>query len=403
MNLAIKDIQHSLPRFALTAFGIGMLLMVVMGMGGIYRGLEHDALLLVNHIDADLWIAQRDTRGPFAEASRIPKNIVHRAEAVPGVLSAREFVFHTIQREYKNRAVRIAILGLSWPHDKGNWLPLIAGRPLAQNHFEMIADQSLQMNIGDKVPLGKETYTVVGMTKGMTNPSGDGMSFFTLADSIAIQQDVSGEAIRLERAARLARAKKFEPAISQPGLLSVGSLPLNAIPSTPSAQISAVMVKLKPGIDPQKVIDNIRGWADVTIYTKEEQIQFLVEGMIKQVRQQIGLIRTLLTIISAIIMALILYTLTLEKLHSIALLKLIGAPNKTIFGMIVQQSLLLGVLGYCIGYIVGINIFPFFPRNVIIIKSDLIQLAVIVVVISLVASLLGVKKAMSVSPNEALS
>ncbi len=35
MNLALKDIQHNLGRFALTTIGVGMLLMVVMGMAGI--------------------------------------------------------------------------------------------------------------------------------------------------------------------------------------------------------------------------------------------------------------------------------------------------------------------------------------------------------------------------------
>ena len=63
MNLAFKDIRHNAGRFALTTVGIGMLLMVVMGMGGIFRGLVDDATLLVTAIDGDLWIVQRDTRG----------------------------------------------------------------------------------------------------------------------------------------------------------------------------------------------------------------------------------------------------------------------------------------------------------------------------------------------------
>ena len=87
MNLATKDIRHNLGRFALTTVGIGMLLMVVMGMGGIYRGVVEDATLLIDRVGADLWIVQRDTRGPFAEVSRVPSNLVHRATAVPGVQS----------------------------------------------------------------------------------------------------------------------------------------------------------------------------------------------------------------------------------------------------------------------------------------------------------------------------
>ena len=62
MNLAFKDIRKNLGRFVMTTIGIGMLLMVVMGMAGIYRGLLEDATYLINKIGADLWIVQQDTR-----------------------------------------------------------------------------------------------------------------------------------------------------------------------------------------------------------------------------------------------------------------------------------------------------------------------------------------------------
>ena len=101
-----------------------MLLMIVMGMGGIYRGIVEDATLLIDRIGADLWIVQHDTRGPFAEVSRVPASLVHRARAVPGVIDSREFVYHTIQRERDGKPFRMAVLGLSWPDDQGNWVPL---------------------------------------------------------------------------------------------------------------------------------------------------------------------------------------------------------------------------------------------------------------------------------------
>ena len=84
MNLAIRDIRHHLARFVLTTVGIGLLLMIVMGMGGIYRGLIREATLLVDRIGADLWVVQGSTRGPFAEISRIPGNLEDRVRGVPG-------------------------------------------------------------------------------------------------------------------------------------------------------------------------------------------------------------------------------------------------------------------------------------------------------------------------------
>ncbi|WP_404305534.1 ABC transporter permease [Neorhodopirellula lusitana] len=403
MNLATKDIRHSVGRFALTAIGIGMLLMVVMGMGGIYRGVVEDATLLIDRVEADLWIVQRNTRGPFAELSRVPSNLVYRAAAVPGVAYAREFVYHTIQRERAGSPLRIAVLGLSWPTDKGEWIPLTAGRPLGQAHFEMIADKTLGFSLGDKIDLGKDTYSVVGLTKNMISSSGDGLAFFTVADAQAIQFDTPGEAVRLERAARESRGKEFALGIQQPAVLENAFKPTALLPAIARPQISAVMVTLSPGADIERTIHAIDGWGDVSVFTANGERELLLKGSVEKVRKQIGLFRVLLTIIAAIIMALILYTLTLDKIHSIALLKLIGAPNSVILGMILQQALILGFVGFGIAYLIGQQLFPMFPRRVILADADLMQLAAIVLVISVLSSLLGIWKAMKVTPNEALA
>ncbi len=403
MNLAVKDIRHNLGRFALTAVGIGMLLMIVMGMGGIYRGIIEDATLLVDRIGADVWVVQHDTRGPFAELSRVPRNLVDRVAAVPGVQAAREFVYHTIQRTRNGQHLRIAVLGLNWPTDRGEWLPLVAGRPLGQNHYEMIADQTLGFRLGANVPLGKETYTVVGITRGMLGSGGDGLAFFAIGDALAIQFDEPGEAVRLERAARRARGKRIDAVRAQPSLLERAGMMSSEIPALRSAQITAVMVNIMPGACEGDIAEIISGWGDVTMYTADQQRELLLKGTVEKVRRQIGLFRLLLTIISAIIMALILYTLTLDKLHDIALLKLIGAPNRVILGLILQQALVLGGLGYGIAYLLGQKVFPRFPRRVILTDEDLMLLAVIVLAISVLASTLGIWKALRVAPNDALS
>jgi putative ABC transport system permease protein len=402
MNLAAKDIRHNLGRFVLTIFGIGMLLMIVMGMGGIYRGLVEDATLLVERIGADLWIVQRDTRGPFAELSRVPKSLAYRALAVPGVESAREFVFNTIQREYEGRPLRMSVLGLSWPQDKGEWLPLVSGRPLAQNHYELIADKSLGLRLDERIKLGKEYYTVVGITSGMASTAGDGMVFVTVWDAQAIQFDIPGEALRLERAARERRSRTDDVFLSQPLMVERLARPTPPQPAVASPELSAVVVRVALGANPEAVAATIASWGDVSVFTKADQEELLLKGMVDKSRRQLGMFRTLLTIIAAIVMALILYTLTLDKLHSIALLKLIGAPNRTILGLILQQAIILGGVGYAIAYAVGQKVFPYFPRRVVLTTEDLLQLAAIVLGISVLSSFLGIWKAMRVEPNEAL-
>ncbi len=403
MNLAVKDIRHNLGRFALTGIGIGMLLMIVMGMLGIYRGLIQDATLLIDRIGADVWIVQLHTRGPFAEISRVPRNLVDRVAAVPGVRNAREFVYHTIQREREGLPLRLGVLGLSWPEDKGQWLPLVAGRALAQAHFEMIADQKLGLRLGERLRLGKDTYTVVGITRGMVTSGGDGLAAFSVKDAQAIQFDLPAEAVRLERAARRARTSASDIGATQPLVLERASGASAAIPALGPPMLSAVIASLSPGVDAASVQKALSGWSDVSVFSREDQERLMLEGAVEMARRQIGLFTTLLTVISAIIMALILYTLTMEKVHSIALLKLIGARNRVILGMILQQAVLLGAIGYGLAYAVGRQVFPRFPRRVVVLQEDLLLLAAVVGGISVAASLLGMWKALRVDPNEALS
>jgi len=403
MNLAVRDIRHNPGRFVLTTVGIGLLLMIVMGMGGIYRGLIAEALLLVESIDADLWLVQGDTRGPFAEISRIPANLEHRARAVPGVASARRFVSHTIQREVRGRPLRMVVEGLSWPDDKGEWVPIVEGRALRQAHYEFIADKSLGLSVAEKVKLGKDAYEVVGLTTGMVGSGGDGMAFFTVGDAQAIQFNVPGEAARLERAARFQRAQADETGRLQPLLVERARGPSGNLPSLGPPQVSAILINLAPGASLDRVAATISGWPDVSVYSTQQQTDLLLSGMVDKARRQLALFRALLIIISAIIMALILYTLTMDKLHDIAMLKLLGARNGVILGLIVQQALAIGVLGYALAYFMGRWVFPKFPRLVVVETADLLSLGGIVLAISLIASVLGLWKAMQVQPNEVLS
>lgn len=403
MNLAIRDIRHNFGRFLLTALGIGLLLMLVMGMGGIYRGLVQEATLLVDRSGADLWVVQKGTRGPFAEISRIPRNVEDRILAVPGVVRADAFVSHTIQREYRGRPLRLTVQGLAWPADRGEWLPLVAGRPLGQAHYELVADRSSGLRTGDRIPLGKNVYTVVGLTSDMNSSSGDAMAFLTRADAQAVQFDLPGEAIRIERSARIARLNSTDLGMVNPQMAERAGGTSSGIPALGASTVSAVLVNVAPGYDQAAIAEKIASWPDVSVYTHAAQRELLLRGMVDKARRQLGLFRILLIIVSAVIMALILYTLTLDKIHDIAMLKLMGARNRVILGLIMEQALLLGALGFGIAYLVGQRLFPYFPRRVVIMPDDLVQLAVVVLVISVLASLLGIAKALRVDPGEVLS
>ena len=120
-------------------------------------------------------------------------------------------------------------------------------------------------------------------------------------------------------------------------------------------------------------------------------------------QQQLGLFMGILITVSAVIIALIIYTLTMDKLRAIATLKLIGAPDRVIVGLIVQEALVLGATGFAIGLALIEQIKGYFPRRVQMEPRDLAVLFVVVIIVCLLGSVLGVRAAVKIDPAEALA
>jgi putative ABC transport system permease protein len=111
---------------------------------------------------------------------------------------------------------------------------------------------------------------------------------------------------------------------------------------------------------------------------------------------------TILLIVTTVVIALIVYTMTMDKLREIATLKLIGAPDRTIVSLILTQALAMGMIGFGVGSALVMLAKDHFPRNVVIEPSNWLALGGIVVVACVVASSLGVRLALRVDPATAL-
>ena len=381
MNIALRDMRFSALRFALTAVGIGMLLGATMGMIGLYRGIVHEALLIINDIGADLWVVEGGRSGPFAETSAVPANLDRRVEGVPGVDSTRRFIQYNQQYTIDGKPVRLAVTGVDYPKDSGAWIPLIDGRAFRSTRYEAIADQSTGLLVGDVIRLGHDDYTVVGLTKGQVDMGGDGMFFVTIPDAQSINRVLPSEAVLLNR---LAKGR------SRMGMGDGGS-------------VAAVMVELKPNADVKEVQRRIKAWGDVEVLTQQEERDMLLNGRLWRLRVQILAFTAMTLLVAGSIIALTIYMLTLEKINQIALLKLIGARDRVIIGLIVQQALWIGVLGYSVALAISFTLYPNFPRTVLLLPDDLAWIAFSLLLISLFASWFAIRRAMRVRAQEVLA
>ena len=398
MNLAIRDIRYHRGRFILTTIGLGLLLGVVISMGGIYRGLIADALAILHANKADIWVVQQNTNGPFAESSRIPEDIKYRIRAVPGVAEASPLSFQTIQIERHGKPFRFFLIGYELS-SFGGPPEIVAGSGIRQKHYEMVAARAMGMEIGEKLHLGLHDYTIVGLTGKIVSSSGDPVAYIGLADAQDIQFKKDNDAIRNDReriGANLAGNQSLSPAQSN-------YLQQNISAITESTHtVNTVVARLAPGANLQEVQERISRWNHFKPISDAEQTAILAKGMIEKARMQLGLFRVILLVISAVIISLIIYTSTLDKIKIIATLKLIGSQNRVIIGMILQQSLLMGFIAYFIGYGLILLTYEKFPRRIVLEAFDLQILFVIVMAICMISSFVGIRKALKVEPGEAL-
>ena len=96
MNLAFRDVRHNLFRFVLTCLVLGLLMTVVLAMMGIYNGLVADALNIVKAPQADIWVVEAGTQGPFAEASQVPDDTRDAVARLHGVAQAGSITYQPI-------------------------------------------------------------------------------------------------------------------------------------------------------------------------------------------------------------------------------------------------------------------------------------------------------------------
>jgi putative ABC transport system permease protein len=398
ISLAGRDILYSWGKFVFTGMGLGLLIGITLSMAGIYRGMVEDAKALLDNSGADLWVVQKDTLGPYAEPSSLYDDIWREIRSMPEVEQAANITYLTMQIGKQDGDVRAMVTGLT-PGEPGTpgWPPyLIAGRQITRSHYEAVADIASGFKLGDRIQIRRSRYTIVGLTRRMVSSNGDPMVFIPLKDAQEAQFLKDNDAIWKQR-----RRTAQNPAFNRPVVPDL----LDAIIASQSVNpyVNAVLVRVETGHSPEEVAESIRRWKRLTVYTRGQMEEILVGKLIATSARQIFMFLVILAIVSSAIVAFIIYTLTLGKIREIAVLKLIGTKNRTIVGLIMQQSIALGLIGFVVGKISATLLMaPLFPKYVLLQPLDSIIGFIAVVMICALSSIIAIRAALRVDPAEAI-
>ena len=394
INLAGRDILHGWGKYLFTGAGLGLLIGVTLTMAGVYRGMVDDAEVMIGNAGADLWVVQQDTLGPYAEPSSVRDDVARDLLGQPGVMAAGNVTYLTMQARQNGKEMRVMLVGFE-PGKPGEPGYLVAGRPLSRSHYEALADIKTGFTLGEKVRIRRHDYTVVGLTQRMVSSGGDPMLFIPLKDAQEVQFLKDNDALLNERARTAGNPAFNRPNV--PGLLEAVQASQNT-----SHFVNAVLVRVNHGADADAVAAEIRRWQHLQAYTRVQMEEILIARLIATSAKQIFLFLVILSIVSAAIVAFIIYTMTLNKIREIAVLKLIGATNRTISSMILQQALGLGFIGFVVGKLAATFWAPLFPKYVLLLPDDAIKGFFLVMLMCAFASIFAIRAALRIDPANAI-
>ena len=396
MHLALYDLKQHKGRFIATAFGVGLLFTIVLAMNGLYRGFIYEGLALINATNPDLWVVERYRGGPFNEQSTIPAFYHYSVKAIPGVEKASPFIYSTVERPVAGKSRHFGIIGYDVFGGLGGPQKIYMGRNIEQAHYEMVAHPKLEVHVGDRIPLGLHTYTVVGLSKEAVSSDGEALVYLSLPDAQEVLYQRDNEEVRSqrERSLRTLSGQSYLSPNQAEKLLA----PLQANTHI----INAVIVRLKPGASRAEVGRMIDKWLYLSAFSTQDEVGLMLKGRLASIMKQLFLFRTLLLIISVVIVSLVVYTFTMEKIRSIAVMKLIGAPNGVIVRMVMEQSLLLTIGAFLFGALLIQNTYSLFPRTILLVPGDTLVTFIIAFAGGILASILALWQVLKTQPAMAL-
>jgi putative ABC transport system permease protein len=154
-------------RLALGIAGIGLALMLILLLGGLWAGIQAQSVRYVDATGAALWVLPADTRTLFTEGTQLPTDTLETIRATPGVeWAAPALGQYAILDLHDTKAA--AVLVGSEPGQPGGAWALSQGRAPTGDE-EVAIDRVLAdkhgLALGDRITVADRSYRVAGITR----------------------------------------------------------------------------------------------------------------------------------------------------------------------------------------------------------------------------------------------
>lgn len=345
LAITVADFRMRFRQFLIAVVGAGVTFALALLLSGMVSGFHNEVERTVASADADGWVVQAGTSGPFTSVSGIPGTTVDELAAKEGVEEAAGMVISLQSVVREGRApLRVMMIGA----DVGRFGQVAPdeGDPVRADD-EAVADERLGLEVGDTFTLGDREIEVVGLVSGLTMLGGTPNAWISLPaaqDALFQGQDI----------------------------------------------VTTVVVKGRPEVLPD----------GLTLMTNEE-VEVDSLGPMKDAVSSVDASRYLMWSVATIIVAALIYVSTLQRVRDFAVLKAVGASSRSLFVGVATQAVLVCLAAAVFAVAVSGFLRPLYKVPVEVSGTAYLLLPLVAVGVGLVSSLVALRPAVKADPARA--
>lgn len=319
--LARRNLFHDRVRFVVTLTGIVFALVLIIIQFGLFLGFTTTTSNNIDHSNADLWIVFHGV-GYFDTSRAFSERKFYQVLGTPGVQQAEKYMqgFANWKRP-DGRMENIQIIGFRPGSGLGEPWNISEGHvDDAKQEDAVLVDDLYKeklgvSRIGDRVEIGRRRARVVGFTHGIRSFTTSPFVYTAFKNSENYTNPVSKE-----------------------------------------GDLSYILVKAAPGTTPGELRKRLsERVTDVDIYTREEfseRTRFYWmfttgAGLAVLTAALMGLI------VGVAVVAQTIYAATMDHIREYGTLKAMGATNRYLYRVLIEQAVWSAVLGYGLAMVVA--------------------------------------------------
>ena len=346
LAITLQDLRFRARQFLIAVVGAGLVFAMTLLLAGLAAGFGVEVDQTVSGMGSQAWVVAQGSSGRISSLSPLPAFAEFAVTGTLGVRRADPVIVVPQAATVGHQQQSIVLVGytaggLGIP-------PVVTGRPVRADD-EAVVDTRLGLGVGQRFAVSGHTLTVVGTVTGRTLLGGIADAYVTLAE---------------------AQAVVFE------------GRPL----------ISAILTTGVPKAVP----------ADLTVMSNT-QIESRSLDQMSSASSSIDNSRSFMWIIAAVIVAALVYVTALERTRDFAVMKALGASSGALFLGLAAQAVLVALAAAAIGALLSTFMSGIFAQPVDIPPSAFVVLPVSALVVGLLASLVALRRAISVDPATAFA